>query len=109
MQSATFPDTARVLPATDVSCSGKTAAGSLLPGRLGWAHAAGAGFVRPSANLTKMAVGRPLGNADRDRWFDTARFCGFEPARPDQGVAQRCAKRSPQQLIERIIEIEVAW
>lgn len=108
MQSATFPGAARVLPATDVSCSGKTTVGSLLPGRLGWAYAAGAGFVHPSANLTKMAAGRPLGNADRDRWFDAARFCGFEPARPDQGAAQGCAKRSPQQLVERAIEIAVA-
>ncbi|HWG28313.1 gluconokinase [Actinospica sp.] len=68
MQSATLAGSPPVLLIMGVSGSGKTTVGSLLAGRLGWAYAEADAF-HPSANLAKMAAGRPLDDADRAPWL----------------------------------------
>jgi gluconokinase len=51
-----------------VSGSGKTTAGRLLAGRLGWPFTDG-DSLHPAANIAKMAAGHPLTDADRAPWL----------------------------------------
>jgi gluconokinase len=52
-----------------VSGSGKTTVGTRLARRLGWDFAEGDDF-HPAINVTKMAAGQALTDADREPWLD---------------------------------------
>jgi gluconokinase len=55
-----------------VTGSGKTTVGSLLAQQLGWEFADADSFHSP-ANVEKMRLGIPLGDADRAPWLDSLR------------------------------------
>jgi gluconokinase len=55
-----------------VTGSGKTTVGSLLAQRLGWEFADADNFHSP-ANVEKMRLGIPLGDADRVPWLNSLR------------------------------------
>ena len=53
-----------------VSGVGKTSVGEALAARLGWRFHDGDDY-HPSANVRKMAAGRPLTDSDRETWLET--------------------------------------
>ena len=59
-----------VLVFIGVSGCGKTTVASLLAGRLGWPFQEG-DALHPLSNIEKMRAGRPLTDADRQRWLAT--------------------------------------
>ncbi|MDR1119190.1 MAG: hypothetical protein LBL01_07865, partial [Bifidobacteriaceae bacterium] len=63
--SAIRGEAVRVVVFMGVSGSGKTTAGALMAGRLGWDFAEADDF-HPAENVAKMAAGTPL--TDEDRW-----------------------------------------
>lgn len=72
MASERTPSHARVVVVMGVSGVGKTAVGSRLADRLGFAFA-DADDDHPKANRDKMASGTPLGDADRAPWLERLR------------------------------------
>jgi gluconokinase len=59
----------RIVVVMGVAGSGKSSVGRLLASTLGWTFAEGDDF-HPPANVTKMAGGTPLADADRWPWLD---------------------------------------
>jgi gluconokinase len=59
-----------ILIVAGIAGSGKTTAGALIAGRLGWPFADGDSF-HPEANIVKMSAGVPLTDADRQPWLRT--------------------------------------
>lgn len=57
-----------ILIVAGVSGSGKTTAGAMIAGRLGWRFA-DADTFHPEANVAKMHAGIPLTDADRQPWL----------------------------------------
>jgi gluconokinase len=78
-----------------VAGSGKTSVGRQLASALGWAFAEGDDF-HPPANVTKMARGTPLTDADRWPWLDAiGRWMAAEAAESHSAVVTCSAlKRS---------------
>lgn len=72
MASERTPARARVVIVMGVSGVGKTAVGSRLADRLGFAFA-DADDDHPEANRDKMAAGTPLDDADRAPWLERLR------------------------------------
>jgi gluconokinase len=85
-----------------VSGSGKTTVGALLAGRLGWQYAEADAF-HPEANVTKMAAGHPLDDADRWPWLAAiAGWIDARIARREPGVVSCSAlKRRYRDVLRR--------
>jgi gluconokinase len=85
-----------------VSGSGKTTVGALLAGRLGWQYAEADAF-HPEANVTKMAAGHPLDDADRGPWLAAiAGWIDTRIARREPGVVSCSAlKRKYRDVLRR--------
>jgi carbohydrate kinase (thermoresistant glucokinase family) len=98
--SATRGSGVRVAVFMGVAGSGKTTAGALMAGRLGWDFAEADDF-HPPANVAKMSAGVPLDDQDRRPWLeDLRRWIDQEIAAGRRGVMTCSAlKRSYRELL----------
>ena len=79
-----------ILIVAGVSGSGKTTVGALLAGRLGWQFA-DADTFHPPANITKMAAGIPLTDADRGPWLHAITAWMDEPIARGESAVVTCS------------------
>jgi gluconokinase len=104
MPSADEPRARRAEPTTlvvmGVSGSGKSSVARALSGLLGWPWL-DADDLHPPANLTKMAAGRPLDDADRAPWLRAvAAWIGErEQAQQDSVVACSALRRRYREVL----------
>ncbi|MDR2565045.1 MAG: decarboxylating 6-phosphogluconate dehydrogenase [Bifidobacteriaceae bacterium] len=98
--SAVQGEQVRIVVFMGVSGSGKTTAGALMAGRLGWDFAEADDF-HPPANVAKMSAGIPLGDEDRLPWLeDLRRWIDQEIADGKRGVMTCSAlKRAYRDLL----------
>jgi gluconokinase len=91
-----------VLVLMGVSGSGKTTVAGILADRLGWAFQEG-DLLHPQSNIEKMGAGKPLTDADRDRWL--ASIAEWVGARLDSGedgvITCSALKRRYRDVINR--------
>jgi gluconokinase len=94
--------TPRVLVLMGVSGCGKSTVAALLAGRLGWAFEEG-DALHPSANVDKMAAGRPLTDEDRRPWLEAvAEWIEGQLDKGENGIVTCSAlKRSYRDLLNR--------
>jgi gluconokinase len=91
-----------------VTGSGKTAVGSRLAQQLGWEFADADNFHSP-ANVEKMRLGIPLGDADRAPWLNSLRHALAQWLREQRNVVLACSALKKSYREQLLVGSEVKF
>jgi gluconokinase len=91
-----------------VTGSGKTTVGSLLAQQLGWEFADADNFHSP-ANVEKMRLGIPLGDADRAPWLKSLRDAVEQWIAKQKNVVLACSALKKSYREELFVSSEVKF